>query len=73
MDRISFDSYKIPIMSLDPEKDISMRRFMDWIHLRHNNIQAASPHIKAVSRLSGQVVSIFPDRAASPQRNIHSI
>ena len=25
MDRISFDSYKIPIMSLDPEKDISMR------------------------------------------------
>ena len=24
-DRISFDSYKIPIMSLDPEKDISMR------------------------------------------------
>ena len=25
MDRISFDSYKIPIMSYDPEKDISMR------------------------------------------------
>ena len=25
MDRISFDSYKIPITSLDPEKDISMR------------------------------------------------
>ena len=25
MDRISFDSYKIPIMSLDPEKDLSMR------------------------------------------------
>ena len=25
MDRISFDSYKIPIMSLNPEKDISMR------------------------------------------------
>ena len=25
MDRISFDSYKIQIMSLDPEKDISMR------------------------------------------------
>ena len=25
MDRIFFDSYKIPITSLDPEKDISMR------------------------------------------------
>lgn len=25
MDRIAFDSYKIPIKSIDPEKDISMR------------------------------------------------
>lgn len=25
MDRISFDSYKIPIKSLDPERDVSMR------------------------------------------------
>ena len=25
MDRIEFDSYKIPIKGIDPEKDISMR------------------------------------------------
>ena len=38
---------------------------MDWIHLRRNSIQAASPHI-AINwsgfHLSGRMISIFPDR-----------
>lgn len=36
-------------MSLDPEKDISMKfsreKFRDELYLRHNSVQATLPHI----------------------------
>ena len=38
MDRISYDSYKIDIESVDPAKDLSMRKYMDWIQQWQSNL-----------------------------------